>query len=454
MRRLLALLMLTMTVGAGAAPALTAEESAALAARPALRVLTDPDRPPYSAVGGSDYRGYFPELMRRIGRELAKPVEFLPVGSWAEAQQRMEAGDADLLLGLSPNPGREKLYRFGESLVNVRSVVYGRPDVVLDDPAQPPRVAMPPKRSESEQARQRFPESRFIDTRDYGTALGLIVANGADITIGNPVVLDYYARQRGYATLRPLQPFSDVDRSIHFVARHADAALLSAVDRAYRAIPPGEVEALREVHLRMAVRAATAPPMPAQAAPATAPEPRYNPWLRTGLPLLLLTGVAGFLTFRIRAWSRAEGSPQLAEAIWRPNVRQLVGSMLLLVGLGVAAMVWLSEHQRGLVRELREAEARRIGSLALAEEMIRASNDLTRMARLFVSTRDPRFRSYYQRILDIIAGRAPRPLNYDNGYWDRVLVNGEAGELVIQRGARTTFALTEAGVARIRDTAP
>lgn len=29
-----------------------------------------------------------------------------------------------------------------------------------------------------------------------------------------------------------------------------------------------------------------------------------------------------------------------------------------------------------------------------------------------------------------------------------------AGELVIQRGARTTFALTEAGVARIRDTAP
>ena len=283
--RLLPLLALLLALPA-AALELTAEERQALDRRPVLKVLTDPDRAPYSLRGRVGFEGYFPELMQRLAKSLGKRVEYLPTASWAEAQQQMEGGVGDLLLGLSPTPERRALYLFGEPVAQVRSVVYGRPDAVLDDPQRPPRVAMPPKRAESEDARRRFSASRFTDTDDYGSALGLIVAHGADITIGNPVTLDYFARARGYGGLRTLGPFSEVDRSIHFAVRRGDAALLSAVDKALRALPTPEIDTLRR---RWLVVQAAAPVAPAIAAPTPAAQPAPTATPAAGGPKLRLS---------------------------------------------------------------------------------------------------------------------------------------------------------------------
>ncbi|MGH9280786.1 MAG: ATP-binding protein [Acidimicrobiales bacterium] len=57
--------------------------------------------------------------------------------------------------------------------------------------------------------------------------------------------------------------------------------------------------------------------------------------------------------------------------------------------------------------------------------MRRSSNDLTHMVRLYVSTGDPRYRSYYDEILAIRSGTAPRPRDYGSSFWDRVLAEGK-----------------------------
>ena len=59
--------------------------------------------------------------------------------------------------------------------------------------------------------------------------------------------------------------------------------------------------------------------------------------------------------------------------------------------------------------------------------MRQSSNDLTRMVRLYVTTGEPRYRRHYDEILAIRRGEAPRPVDYDSSYWDRVLA-GAAGE--------------------------
>jgi len=243
-------LLLALTCGlapaAQAAVALDAAEQAALASHAELKILGDPLREPYSFVDAKGlYSGYFPALMSRIGQELHKPLRFLPSADWADAQKRMLDGEGDLILGLSPTPERLPLYHFGTPIVTVRSVVYGRSDVVLNDPIKPPRVAMPPGRADTEPTRRRFSASTFVDTPDYGAALSLIVANGADVTAGNPVALDYIARQRGYTNLRAIEPLGSEERGIHFATLKGNAALMSAVDKAYRAIPAAELETLR-----------------------------------------------------------------------------------------------------------------------------------------------------------------------------------------------------------------
>jgi len=76
-------------------------------------------------------------------------------------------------------------------------------------------------------------------------------------------------------------------------------------------------------------------------------------------------------------------------------------------------------------RDIARAEARRYHSYKLADELRQSSDDLSRMARTYVVTADARFRTYFDRILAIRDGTAPRPLDYGNVYWDFVVAWGK-----------------------------
>ena len=142
---------------------------------------------------------------------------------------------------------------------------------------------------------------------------------------------------------------------------------------------------------------------------------------------LLIVLIYLALALRARGWARAQtaaaGTRQRA-----PTIREVISYVLVVTMIAIAALALVANHQRQLVKELRAAQATRVASLELVERLIRSSNELTRMARLYVSTRDPLYRDYFQRILDIRAGRAPRPLHYDSGYWDRAIARGSEAE--------------------------
>lgn len=62
-------------------------------------------------------------------------------------------------------------------------------------------------------------------------------------------------------------------------------------------------------------------------------------------------------------------------------------------------------------------EEHRFRSMMLAIELFQSSEDLTRMARSYVSTGDSSFLRNYFQILDIRNGKHPRPQNYSVTYW-------------------------------------
>ncbi len=71
-------------------------------------------------------------------------------------------------------------------------------------------------------------------------------------------------------------------------------------------------------------------------------------------------------------------------------------------------------------QDIRGAEERRADSFLLADQLRQSSDDLTRMARLYVSTGEPRYRLWFEEIIAIRNGSAPRPDRYDLVYWDLV----------------------------------
>ena len=118
------------------------------------------------------------------------------------------------------------------------------------------------------------------------------------------------------------------------------------------------------------------------------------------------------------------------------SVRVAIGLLLgvvaaLLCGLGY--VTWWQVHTAALQAQ---AESRRHEAFALSEAMRQSSDQLTSMVRQYVITGEPRYREYYEEILAIRSGTAPRPRDYDGSFWNRVLARGKEG---VQYGPPQAF---------------
>ncbi len=118
-----------------------------------------------------------------------------------------------------------------------------------------------------------------------------------------------------------------------------------------------------------------------------------------------------------------------------------VRAALLSVFLALVALLAVGTLMRvramGHLDALAEAEDMRLRSLGLVAELRQSSENLTLMARNFVVNGDARFAGYYNEILDIRLGKAPRPTHYDGSYWDFVV----AGQRPAGTGERVPMEL-------------
>ena len=117
------------------------------------------------------------------------------------------------------------------------------------------------------------------------------------------------------------------------------------------------------------------------------------------------------------------------------KVFTLVFAAMGLILLGTFACLYLLYQS---TRAVAETEERRYLSYLLADELRQSSDDLTRMARVYVVTGDPKFLEIYNAILDIRNGNKPRPIAYERIYWDFVADDGKA-----PRGSAETAALND-----------
>ena len=101
------------------------------------------------------------------------------------------------------------------------------------------------------------------------------------------------------------------------------------------------------------------------------------------------------------------------------NRNILFGLFAAVLALSVAAAVvflMITENEAGI----HNSEKMRLETYMLADELRQSSDDLTRMARQYAATGDARYKGYFETILAIRNGAAPRPERYGGVYWDLV----------------------------------
>jgi signal transduction histidine kinase/HPt (histidine-containing phosphotransfer) domain-containing protein len=107
------------------------------------------------------------------------------------------------------------------------------------------------------------------------------------------------------------------------------------------------------------------------------------------------------------------------------TLRRLLGTLLSALGILVGGLFLIASMQLSASRDQTDAQNRRAASFLIADSLRQSSNDLTNMVRLYVATGEPKYRDYYNEILAVRSGDAPRPLGYDSSFWDRVLADGK-----------------------------
>jgi len=83
-------------------------------------------------------------------------------------------------------------------------------------------------------------------------------------------------------------------------------------------------------------------------------------------------------------------------------------------------------------KEFDKAHEIRFDSHGIADELLQTSNDLSRMVRTYVVTRDPKYKKAYFDILAIRDGKKERPGHYHAAYWDLYLSSTAHHEIIIE----------------------
>ena len=96
------------------------------------------------------------------------------------------------------------------------------------------------------------------------------------------------------------------------------------------------------------------------------------------------------------------------------HLRALTSTFLLGLILSLSALIYS-------VEQIKTANHQYHYSISLSDTLRQTSDDLTRMVRTYVVTRDIQYKRHFQEILDIRNGVSPRPKELNGIYWDLVL---------------------------------
>ena len=177
----------------------------------------------------------------------------------------------------------------------------------------------------------------------------------------------------------------------------------------------------------------------------------------SGLDVLIVEGIAhNFLRERVDILLvlTIVAAVALVLAVDRQNPREsILPSLALLL---VLASIFLGRQSLASNDATGLNAARRQSEVFLADGLRQTSDDLTRMARLYAITGQDNYREYFDEILAIRNGEAPRPqLYFEIPYWDFVLATnnriGETGEAVAIRTLLERAGVTSASLSLLRE---
>jgi len=389
-------------------PELTPQERAWVAEHPTIRVHNEPDWPPFNFIEGDQPAGFSIDYMNRVATSVGLEVEYVSGPTWNQFIGMVRARELDVMLNITPTSERKEFFNFTDSYVDAVIAIFtpeGATSLSSIQDLEGKRVAVTEGLFIQNLLARDYPGVELVITANALETLYSVIEGKADAAVDTLAVLNYLIDKN---TLPGLQ--------VAFIYKDDTASTLNAIgvrkdwpilrDILQKGMNSLDAEELLSLKARWLGQAQNAPTSDSQQSGLSG--------LKKPLVVafaILFGIVLVYILFRLR---RQQGE--------KKSVLILLILMLLTSIIGdLWVMRLINENDAAMA----EAKQHQNDSLQLVDMIRQSSDDLTKMARTFAATGDGRYLQYFELILSIRSGDAPRPIDYHRVYWDYVIATGQ-----------------------------
>jgi PAS domain S-box-containing protein len=402
------LLLVLSSPASSAEPQFSGEELSWIAENPVIRVHNELDWPPFNFNEDGRPMGYSIDYMNMVAAASDLQVEYVSGPSWGEFLELARGGQIDVILNVAQTTDRESFLNFTTPYVDSAVAVFTaeKPDTIrsLSD-LSGKRLAVTAGLFAQEELARDHPEIELLSTENTIESLYAVLEGRADAAIDTLAVIDYLKNEQTLTGLQLAFIYRENSHStLNAIGVRKDWPILRDIlQKAMDSLEDQDMATARDHWLGTdTTRADTDPGQVAFG----------------GFSKLLMTFLAGvfillvfYVLFRLRQ-ERGERKSVLITLIF-----------MLLASIGSG--IWVLQLINDANDEITAARQYRIDALQIVDLLRQTSDDLTKMARTFAATGDERYLQYFELILAIREGDAPRPLDYHRIYWDYVIASGD-----------------------------
>lgn len=208
-----------------------------------IRILINPDYPPYTLVDSSgELRGILGDLLNII--HLQTGLDFEPVLATSRSEQTklISGGQWDMYPTIAPTNQNQDDSAFSDPLMNVAFVVITSRQETADSLLEKPiRVALPAGHILERGLKQRYPQVTWVNADTGSAAMAMVKEGDVDAAIATELsakfITDHYYQNNMHFFRLPDMPGA----SVSFAISSHEPMLKSVIDKALQAIPPREI---------------------------------------------------------------------------------------------------------------------------------------------------------------------------------------------------------------------
>jgi len=388
--------------------ALTATEKAFIDKHPIVLSASEYDYPPFSVVNESGVAdGFSVELLRASLKAVGLDVEF-SVGPWAKIKKDLEVGIIHALPVVGRTPERGSVFDFTVPYYSSYGAIFvrqGDQRITKRADLLDKQIFVMKGDLAEEFARRTQVSDHIVTTESYEGAFTLLSEGKGDAVIVQEQVGAQLLSKLGIDNIVQIIQIKEFKQDFTFAVTEGNKELLALLNEGLsRVLADGTFDRL---HAKWFV-------LPEERVVTKTATPELVPYSQAGFVIQMLAIVFSLLSISLFVFWLIRGRPKdlsIRETFFMISL--VYACLIVTIGILVTLLLDGGKKQTAI-------ENHRFDSYALALELKQSSEDLTRFARTYVSTEDPKYESLFNMISEIRDGLRPHPVTYTPAFWDHI----------------------------------